>query len=250
MTIRLCWMGSRASIFQDCFGYFTIRGSLSFPTLDLALHPTSFHCRNYGLYSASADGWRSILLLADMWRFDTIRKLAIEKLGEIPLDPVDQLEISNRFKIESKWSANAMKALCARKELLTNDEVLRIGVMTSLKIARTREGSFKAQVQSIKAEMERCKIAKREVEQMLKAETERVQKAFEQALREGHISLHCTSCKDKRCHGATMRFAPIIELKKKNSPFQFERQKATEGWSSLGRCLLSIVLSSPSHSQV
>jgi hypothetical protein len=99
-------------------------------------------------YAPSKEAWKSILRLADMWKFDGVRKLAIKKLGELPLDPVEKMELCRQFGIEGSWVFQAYTALCTRKEPLSIVEVYRIGLEKSVFIAQAREKYLRKQFEA------------------------------------------------------------------------------------------------------
>jgi hypothetical protein len=96
-------------------------------------------CRTGQEWQPSKESWMSILLLADMWKFDGVRSQAIEMLGDLPLAPVEKLELCKRFDINMSWAEDAFTVLCERVEPLSDEEASRVGLETSNRIARGRE---------------------------------------------------------------------------------------------------------------
>jgi hypothetical protein len=100
-------------------------------------------------YAPSKEAWKSILRLADMWKFDGVRKLAIKRLGKLALGPVEKIELCGRFDIEDSWASKAVTALCVRKEPLSIDEAHRVGLGKSVFIAQAREQDLRKQLENI-----------------------------------------------------------------------------------------------------
>jgi hypothetical protein len=98
-------------------------------------------------YEPSKEEWKSILLLADMWKFDGIRKRAIKQLGDLPLEPVEKVELCRRFDIQDSWASKAFAALVVRKEPLSIDEEYRVGWENSLAIAHAREQRIRKELE-------------------------------------------------------------------------------------------------------
>jgi hypothetical protein len=103
--------------------------------------------RAYKDCNASLKQWKSILRLADMWKFDDIRTFVINKLGDLRMDPLEKLELSKRFDIDQPWADDALIALVDREKPLTVDETLKVGVKNSVLIAKIREECVQAKLE-------------------------------------------------------------------------------------------------------
>lgn len=82
--------------------------------------------------------WTSILKLATIWVFPTLRQTAIENLGSIA-SPVDRIMLGQTYKINSPWLPKAFADVCLRQDVLTHEEGRVLGMETVIRIAEARE---------------------------------------------------------------------------------------------------------------
>ncbi|KZP08638.1 hypothetical protein FIBSPDRAFT_761076, partial [Athelia psychrophila] len=79
----------------------------------------------YGVYTASTvEEWTAILHLANEWRFESIRTLAIKHLAPIATD-IDKIILGRQYAID-EWLADAYLAVCLREESLSKEEGTRM----------------------------------------------------------------------------------------------------------------------------
>jgi len=79
-----------------------------------------------------------------MWNFETVCTLAIRKLGEFPLEPVEKLELCRCFNIDRNWAREAHQALCSRNTPLSLDEMVKVGLEYAVPIIHAREQRFRS----------------------------------------------------------------------------------------------------------
>jgi hypothetical protein len=60
-------------------------------------------------------------------------------LGDLPLAPVEKLELCDRFDIELSWAEDAVTMLCKRERPLSLEEARQVGLKITVHIARHRE---------------------------------------------------------------------------------------------------------------
>jgi hypothetical protein len=84
------------------------------------------------------DEWTSILDLAAKWKFQSIKALALKQLLPI-ISPIDKLVLGRRHGITG-WLPDAYSAICGRKDALTLEEGLRLGMEDVIKISALRQG--------------------------------------------------------------------------------------------------------------
>jgi hypothetical protein len=89
--------------------------------------------------TCTVDEWTSILHLATRWEFDSIRKLAIQKLKGFTISPVEKIVLSRQFNLDSTWTLPAYTDICQRPDTLTVFEARALGLETTMRIYQLRE---------------------------------------------------------------------------------------------------------------
>jgi hypothetical protein len=100
-----------------------------------------FYNPKYSVYDATPDQWSLILNLAQKWEFKEVELLCIRELEKLDLSPVDRIHIYQTFGLDSTLLIDSYATLTSRDEPIGLDEGMKLGLMTSLKIARAREMS-------------------------------------------------------------------------------------------------------------
>ncbi|KZP33844.1 hypothetical protein FIBSPDRAFT_1035820 [Athelia psychrophila] len=91
----------------------------------------------YGVYTASTvEEWTAILHLANKWRFESIRTLAITHLLPIATD-VEKIILGRQYEIH-EWLGDAYFTLCMRDQSLTKEEGRRMQVDDIIEISAIR----------------------------------------------------------------------------------------------------------------
>ena len=83
--------------------------------------------------------WKRILTLAQQWSFTHVEKLCVRELEKLPIFPVEKIQLYQDFKIDPNLLHESYVALTIRADPLDVDEGNKLGLSTSLKIARARE---------------------------------------------------------------------------------------------------------------
>ncbi|EIM79450.1 uncharacterized protein STEHIDRAFT_30913, partial [Stereum hirsutum FP-91666 SS1] len=107
--------------------------SCEFEAFLSVLHPTDFEHGDVH----SVEDWIFVLRLATRWGFESIRKLAINRLDPIAT-PIDKIVEGKACGVE-KWLVPGFADLCNRAGCLTKEEGRRLGVDDVIFIASMRE---------------------------------------------------------------------------------------------------------------
>ncbi|KZP33824.1 hypothetical protein FIBSPDRAFT_720283, partial [Athelia psychrophila] len=92
----------------------------------------------YGVYTASTvEEWTAILHLANEWRFESVRTLAVKQLLPIATD-VEKIILGRQYAID-EWLGDAYLAVCMREQSLTEEEGTRMKVADIIKINSIRQ---------------------------------------------------------------------------------------------------------------
>jgi len=131
-----------ASIFSDSVG----RGSSDDDPISLVkvtvkdfdrflsiLYPADFRKRTV----TTADEWGSVLDLAAEWNFQSIKHLAIDHIAQADA-PVDKIVLGRKHNMV-EWLGEAYEAVCKRKDPLTQQEGVRLGVEDVIRISAVRQ---------------------------------------------------------------------------------------------------------------
>jgi hypothetical protein len=114
---------------------------------DLTLILLTYSC--YSRYShkgtttkMSSDECTSVLKLSTMWNFYEVREMAVERLSQMQLKPIEKLVLAHKYNIDD-WLVPALNQL-AQQESLEEEDAERIAQVTSwgyvLKLMKVREG--------------------------------------------------------------------------------------------------------------
>ncbi|KAI9441492.1 hypothetical protein H4582DRAFT_2073669 [Lactarius indigo] len=100
-----------------------------------------FYNPKYSIYDATPHQWSSILGLAQKWGFRDVELLCIRELEKLDLSPVDRIHIYQRFGLDTTLLIDSYATLTTREEPIGLEEGVKLGLRTSLQIARAREMS-------------------------------------------------------------------------------------------------------------
>jgi hypothetical protein len=76
--------------------------------------------------------------LAQKWGFKDVELLCIRELENLDLSPVDRIQIYQRFNLNDTRLLDCYESLTTRDEPLRIEEGIKLGLKTSLQIARAR----------------------------------------------------------------------------------------------------------------
>lgn len=91
------------------------------------------------MYFASVDDWSAILSLAHRWAFPEVKALAIRELEKLEMPDIDRVVVYHANDVDRNLLISRYAALCEREEPLTLPEGQRLGLETTLMLARARE---------------------------------------------------------------------------------------------------------------
>ncbi|KAF9239119.1 hypothetical protein BU15DRAFT_62136 [Melanogaster broomeanus] len=82
--------------------------------------------------------WTSVLKLSTLWDLSSQRQIAIDKLSELPVPPIDKIILANTYDVKP-WLLPAMHDLVRRQDPINMEDASRLGFETALKLASVRE---------------------------------------------------------------------------------------------------------------
>ncbi|KAF6761058.1 hypothetical protein DFP72DRAFT_30919 [Ephemerocybe angulata] len=89
--------------------------------------------------SLSTDEWLAVLKLSSKWRFNYVRKLAIERLSPLAgMKPSEKIRLGREYAVES-WLLSGYKELVTRKAGIAKEEVPLVGWETVHELWGVRE---------------------------------------------------------------------------------------------------------------
>jgi len=131
---------SRSKNSLDCFGSYTPRESVPGATAQSDNSSNVFHSRDHGRCRAKTIyDWKSILKLADMWKFRDVYNLAVRKLSQLPLVPVEKIGLMHRHHIRKEWVLDALVALVTQPTFPSYFDTQVIGLEMTTQLAHARE---------------------------------------------------------------------------------------------------------------
>ncbi|KIY71565.1 hypothetical protein CYLTODRAFT_345745 [Cylindrobasidium torrendii FP15055 ss-10] len=98
-----------------------------------------FYNPRYSIYAADWEDWTDILKLAQRWSFSEVKDLAIRELENLDMPDVERVHFYQEYAVDRRLLIARYAALTERADPLTFDEGIRLGIATSLMIARARE---------------------------------------------------------------------------------------------------------------
>ncbi len=103
---------------------------------------------NYG-WKTSVPEWTALLSISTRYAFDKIRDRAISALAPTPyfsntLDPVEMVVLAVKHDIP-QWLEPAYVLICMREESMDDIEGERLGIFTTIRLAKARERFWREQ---------------------------------------------------------------------------------------------------------
>jgi len=105
--------------------------------------------------SPTLEHWTALLSISTRFQYDEIRTQAIKEIdahGESSMTPVDKIVLAEKYSV-TEWLSPSYYKVCQRRESLTDLDALRLGAVTTARLARAREdvrrqAQLQAQVQT------------------------------------------------------------------------------------------------------
>ena len=91
------------------------------------------------MYNRPVEEWEIILKLAHRWTFPEVKNLAVRELEKLMYPDLDRIATYQANAVDRKLLIPYYARLCEREEPLTLPEGMKLGMETTLIIARARE---------------------------------------------------------------------------------------------------------------
>ena len=102
------------------------------------IHIDRTHSTRQKPFPETRDQWTSVLKLAILWEFDTIRQVALDHLEREPA--ADRIYLGQAFDLDFEyWLLPAMHEIVRRHKPISVEEANLMGLDTTLKLASVRE---------------------------------------------------------------------------------------------------------------
>lgn len=141
-------------------------------SVDFATLLWVWYSPKYRLDRTSLDNWLVVLELSTRWQFLEMKKLAVERLQSLEIDPIDKIVIYNKYEIDRSLLLPEYKHLCTREGQMSIEEGEKVGLLTVLAIHQARERAFRSAAanrrQSITSADADVGIDEEELEQILR----------------------------------------------------------------------------------
>ncbi|TCD69421.1 hypothetical protein EIP91_007768 [Steccherinum ochraceum] len=98
-----------------------------------------FYNPKYSIYKAGVDDWSAILKLSWEWKFAEVKGLALRELETFTIDPVQKIDLYQRFEVDRRLLVPSYSALTFRLEPLSIKEGRTLGLETAMLLAEARE---------------------------------------------------------------------------------------------------------------
>ncbi|KAM6502791.1 hypothetical protein JOM56_002768 [Amanita muscaria] len=98
-----------------------------------------FYNPKFSIYNAPVEDWSVILRLAHRWTFHEVKDLAVRELQKLDSPDIDRIVLYHDCQVDRNLLIPRYAAICEREEPLTLEEGMRLGLETTLMLARARE---------------------------------------------------------------------------------------------------------------
>jgi len=98
-----------------------------------------FYNPKYSIYTTTVDKWLMILALAQRWNFNQVEQLCVRELQKMTIPSVEKIHAYQAFRLDRSLLAESFVDLTIRPEPLNLEEARKLGIETTLQIARARE---------------------------------------------------------------------------------------------------------------
>ncbi|KAG1767080.1 hypothetical protein EDD22DRAFT_876370 [Suillus occidentalis] len=115
-------------------------------SVDFATLLWVWYSPKYRLDRTSLETWLVVLELSTRWQFLEMKKLAIERLQSLKIDPIEKIIIYNKYEIDRSLLLPEYKHLCTREGQMSIEEGEKVGMLTVLAIHQARDRAYKSAV--------------------------------------------------------------------------------------------------------
>ncbi|TFK74672.1 hypothetical protein BDN72DRAFT_759555 [Pluteus cervinus] len=98
-----------------------------------------FYNPKFSIYTAPVDDWADILTLAHRWGFPEVKALCIRELEQLFMSDIDRIVLYQDHDVDRHLLLPQYAALCEREQPINLHEGLRLGLETTIMLARARE---------------------------------------------------------------------------------------------------------------
>ncbi|KAG1781122.1 hypothetical protein EV702DRAFT_962710 [Suillus placidus] len=113
-------------------------------TADFANFLWVWYSPSYRRGSQSKDHWLVILELSTTWQFPEIKKLAVDQLQNLDIEPIEKITTYDRYQIDRSLLLPAYKLLCKRAGRMSIEEGEQLKLHTVLGIQEARERAIRS----------------------------------------------------------------------------------------------------------
>ncbi|KAG2117606.1 hypothetical protein DEU56DRAFT_865995 [Suillus clintonianus] len=113
-------------------------------TADFAKLLWVWYCPIYRRERKPKDHWLVILDLSTTWEFPEMKKLAVDELQMLDIEPVEKITTYDRYHIDKSLLLPAYKLLCKRAGRLSTEEGEQLKMHTVLGIQEARERAIRS----------------------------------------------------------------------------------------------------------
>jgi hypothetical protein len=85
------------------------------------------------------EDWNGVLKLTDRWMFHSYFNHAVEKISELPIDPIKKIQLMHKHKIRREWAIDAFVALALRDTFPDQEDTEVLGLELTTCLAKARE---------------------------------------------------------------------------------------------------------------
>lgn len=98
--------------------------------------------------SKDKDHWLTILELSTRWQFPDMKKLAVDELQKLDIEPVEKIVTYDRYNIDRSLLLPAFKLLCKRASRMSAEEGEQLKMPIVLGIHEARERAIRSAAES------------------------------------------------------------------------------------------------------
>ncbi|KAG2343487.1 hypothetical protein BDR05DRAFT_933522 [Suillus weaverae] len=94
------------------------------------------------------DHWLTVLELSTLWQFPEMKKLAVDELQNLDIEPIEKITTYDKYHIDKSLLLPAYKLLCKRASRMSAEEGDRLKMPTVLGIHEARERAVRSAAES------------------------------------------------------------------------------------------------------
>ncbi|KAG2068148.1 hypothetical protein BDR04DRAFT_1103817 [Suillus decipiens] len=117
-------------------------------TADFAKFLWIWYSPSYRRESKPKDYWLVILDLSTTWQFPEMKKLAVDQLQSLDMEPVEKITTYDKYQIDKSLLLPAYKLLCKRAGRMSVEEGEQLKLHTVLGIQEARERAIRSAAES------------------------------------------------------------------------------------------------------